>query len=251
MAYLDRHGVRIYYEVHGTGPAVLLSHGYSATSAMWTGQVGALSASHKLIIWDMRGHGNSDSPANPAEYSEALTTDDMAALLDEADAPSAVIGGLSLGGYMSLSFNVAFPHRVRALMLFDTGPGYRSDDGRAGWNRIAASRAKELETNGLAALSASGEVALSRHRSAQGLAHAARGMLAQTDGRVMASLPEIRVPTLVLVGALDQPFLAATDYMAGKIPGATRVVIDGAGHASNIDRPREFNAAVMQFLGGL
>ena len=251
MAYLDRDGVRIYYEVHGTGPAVLLSHGYSATSAMWTGQVGPLSASHKLIIWDMRGHGNSDSPANPAEYSEALTTDDMAALLDEADAPTAVIGGLSLGGYMSLSFNVAFPQRVRALMLFDTGPGYRSDDGRAGWNRIASARAKELETNGLAALTASGEVAVSRHRSAQGLAHAARGMLAQTDGRVMASLPEIRVPTLVLVGALDQPFLAATDYMAGKIPGATGVVIDGAGHASNIDRPREFNAAVMQFLDAL
>ena len=94
---------------------MLLSHGYSATSAMWTGQVGPLSASHKLIIWDMRGHGNSDSPANPAEYSEALTTDDMAALLDAADAQTAVIGGLSLGGYMSLSFNVAFPHRVRAL----------------------------------------------------------------------------------------------------------------------------------------
>ena len=73
-------------------------------------------------------------------------------------------------------------------------------------------------------------------------------MLAQTDGRVMASLPGIRVPTLVLVGALDQPFLAATDYMAGKIPGATRVVIEGAGHASNIDRPRDFNAAVTQFL---
>ncbi len=67
-------------------------------------------------------------------------------------------------------------------------------------------------------LSASGEVKVSRHRSAQGLAHAARGMLAQTDGRVMASLPHIRVPTLVLVGALDQPFLAATDYMAGKDP---------------------------------
>ncbi len=251
MAYLDRDGVRIYYEVHGSGPAILLSHGYSATSAMWTGQVGPLSATHKLIIWDMRGHGNSDSPANPAEYSEALTTDDMAALLDAVDARTAVIGGLSLGGYMSLSFNVAHPHRVSALMLFDTGPGYRSDEGRAGWNRIASSRAKELETKGLAALSASGEVALSRHRSAQGLAHAARGMLAQTDGRVMASLPEIRVPTLVLVGELDQPFLAATDYMAGKIPGATRVVIDGAGHASNIDRPREFNAAVTQFLDTL
>jgi pimeloyl-ACP methyl ester carboxylesterase len=251
MAYIDRDGVRIYYEVHGSGPAVLLSHGYSATSAMWAGQIEALRKSHKLIIWDMRGHGNSDSPANPAEYSEVLTTLDMAALLDEVRAPTAVIGGLSLGGYMSLSFNVAFPDRVRALLLFDTGPGYRSDSGREGWNRIAAQRAKELETTGLAALGSSGEVAMSRHKSAQGLAHAARGMLAQTDGRVMASLPEIRVPTLVLVGALDQPFLAATDYMATKIPGATRVVIDGAGHASNIDRPREFNAAVTGFLAKL
>jgi len=251
MAYLDRDGVRVYYEVHGRGPAVLLSHGYSATSAMWAGQVGPLSEKHTLILWDMRGHGNSDSPANPAAYSEALTTADMAALLDVVGAPTVVIGGLSLGGYMSLSFNVAYPQRVDALMLFDTGPGYRSDNGRAGWNKIAAQRAKELETKGLAALGASGEVAVSRHRSAQGLAHAARGMLAQTDGRVMASLTDIRVPTLVLVGALDEPFLAATDYMAGKIPGATRVVIGGAGHASNIDKPREFNAAVSEFLAKL
>ncbi len=251
MAYLDRDGVQIYYEVHGTGPAVLLSHGYSATSAMWTGQVEALSTTHTLIVWDMRGHGNSDSPADPALYSEAATTADMAALLDAVGVRSAVIGGLSLGGYMSLSFHVAYPQRVDALMLFDTGPGYRSDNGRAGWNRIAAQRAKELETKGLAALSTSGEVSVSRHRSAQGLAHAARGMLAQTDGRVMASLPEIRVPTLVLVGALDEPFIAATDYMAAKIPGARRVVIEGAGHASNIDKPREFNAAVVQFLESL
>ena len=251
MAYLDRDGVRIYYEVHGTGPAILLSHGYSATSAMWTGQVGPFSEKNTLILWDMRGHGSSDSPVNPAEYSEALTTADMAALLDAVGAPTAVIGGLSLGGYMSLSFNVASPQRVDALMLFDTGPGFRSDNGRAGWNKIAAQRAKELETKGLAALGSSGEVAVSRHRSAQGLAHAARGMLAQTDGRVMASLPEIDVPTLVLVGALDEPFLAATDYMASKIPGAMRVVIEGAGHASNIDRPREFNAAVKDFLAKL
>ena len=248
MAYLDRSGVNIYYEVHGTGPTVLLSHGYTATSAMWAGQVDALGRAFRLVIWDMRGHGNSDSPDDPKAYSRALTTADMAALLDVIDAPSAVIGGLSMGGYMSLAFNVDYPSRADALMLFDTGPGYRSDDGRAGWNRTAEKRAEQFETQGLAALSSSNEVRLSRHRSANGLALAARGMLAQSDGRVMASLPEIHVPTLVLVGALDQPFLAATDYMAAKIPGAERVVLDGAGHASNIDRPKEFNAAVTRFL---
>jgi len=251
MAHLNRAGVKIYYEVHGAGPVVLLSHGYSATSAMWAGQIDALASAHALILWDMRGHGASDSPDDPTLYSEAHTVADMAALLDHVNARSAVIGGLSLGGYMSLAFYVEHPMRVDALMLFDTGPGYRSDTGRAGWNRIAEQRAEQLEQKGLAALSASGEVAVSRHRSAQGLAHAARGMLAQRDGRVMETLPHISVPTLVLVGALDQPFLGATDYMAAKIPGAQKVVLEGAGHASNIDKPRAFNAAVGDFLSGL
>jgi pimeloyl-ACP methyl ester carboxylesterase len=251
MAYLNRAGVDIYYEVHGNGPVVLLSHGYSATSAMWTPQIDALAAAHTLILWDMRGHGASDSPDDPALYSQAHTVADMAALLDQANTNSAVIGGLSLGGYMSLAFYVEHAKRVDALMLFDTGPGYRSDTGRAGWNKIAGQRADQLEKKGLAALSESGEVAVSRHRSAQGLAHAARGMLAQRDGRVMETLPHIDVPTLVLVGALDQPFLGATDYMAAKIPGAQKVVLDGAGHASNIDKPRAFNAAVTAFLSQL
>jgi pimeloyl-ACP methyl ester carboxylesterase len=215
---------------------------------MWAGQIDVLRRSHRLVIWDMRGHGNSDSPDDPAAYSRSLTTADMAALLDTIGAKSAVIGGLSMGGYMSLAFNVDYPGRTDALMLFDTGPGYRNDDARAGWNRTAQQRAKMFETDGLAALGSSSEVKVSRHRSAQGLAHAARGMLAQTDGTVIASLPHIQVPTLVLAGALDQPFLAATDYMAAKIPGAKRVILDGAGHASNIDRPREFNAAVTDFL---
>src|SRR5436309_15294771 len=104
MPKLDRDGVNIYYEVHGSGPPLLLTHGYSSTSAMWQGQIEALSKRHTLILWDMRGHVRSDYPDDPAAYSEALTVADIAALLDQVDARSAVIGGLSLGGYMSLAF---------------------------------------------------------------------------------------------------------------------------------------------------
>jgi pimeloyl-ACP methyl ester carboxylesterase len=68
---------------------------------------------------------------------------------------------------------------------------------------------------------------------------------------VINSLPGISVPSLVIVGSEDTPYLAASDYMAAKIPGARKVVIEGAGHAANIDRPEAFNAAVMDFLGGL
>lgn len=76
-------------------------------------------------------------------------------------------------------------------------------------------------------------------------------MLAQFDSRIIESLDSIKVPTLVLVGEKDQPFLGATDYMAKKIPGSTLATIPDAGHASNIDQPAAFNEAVERFLKAL
>ncbi len=251
MAYLDRDGVRIYYEDHGSGPAVLLSHGYSATSRMWEGQVAALKDRYRVITWAMRGHGQSDSPADQAKYSEEATCGDMAGILKELGIEKAVIGGLSLGGYMSLAFNVRYPQMVNALMLFDTGPGYKNPVAREGWNDTARKRAETFESKGLEALGRGAEVRIAQHRSADGLAKAARGMLAQFDSRIIESLETISVPTLVLVGANDQPFLGATDYMANKIPGSTRAVIPDAGHAANIDQPAAFNKATAAFLDSL
>src|SRR5881394_466286 len=252
MPKINRDGVEIYYEVHGSGPPLLLTHGYSSTSAMWLGQIEALSKRHRLVLWDMRGHGQSDYPDDPKAYSEALTVADMAALLDEIGAESAIVGGLSLGGYMSLAFYRAYPERVRALLIIDTGPGFKKDDARDAWNKRAYETGDRFEREGLAVLqSLSRERSSVSHRDASGLARAARGMLAQRDARVIEQLPTIAVPSLVVVGADDTPFLAASDYMAAKIPGARKVVIPSAGHAANIDQPQLFNDAVVAFLDGL
>src|SRR5258708_21212053 len=94
---------------------------------MWQGQIEALSKGHKLVVWDMRGHGRSDYPDDPAAYSEALTVADLAALLDEVGVHSAIVGGLSLGGYMSLAFYLAPPERGRPLLIFHTRPGLNKD----------------------------------------------------------------------------------------------------------------------------
>jgi pimeloyl-ACP methyl ester carboxylesterase len=252
MPTINRDGVSIYYEVHGSGPPLLLTHGYSSTSAMWHGQIEALSKHHKLVLWDMRGHGQSDYPDDPAAYSEALTIADMAALLDEIGANNAIIGGLSLGGYMSLAFYRAHPQRVRALLIIDTGPGFKKDDARDAWNKRAFETGERFEREGLAVLKAgSRERSTVTHRDALGLARAARGMLTQRDARVIELLPNIKVPSLVVVGADDAPFLAASDYMAAKIPAAKKVVIPAAGHAVNIDQPQAFIEAVLPFLDGL
>lgn len=253
MATLTRDGVDLYYEVHGDkGPVILLTHGYSATSQMWTGQVEALSKEHRLVTWDMRGHGQSDSPDDPGLYSEPATVADMAALLDKVGARTAIVGGLSLGGYMSLAFNRVHADRVEALLIIDTGPGYKNDEAREGWNKTSLKTAERYETEGLALLSSgSAERRTAQHKSAKGLALAARGMLTQRDAGVITSLPDIKVPSIVVVGSLDTPFLAASSYMAAKIPGARQAIIEGAGHAANIDKPEAFNAAILGFLAGL
>src|SRR5258708_27913140 len=91
MPKINRDGVNIYYEVHGSGPPLLLTHGYSSTSDMWQGQVEALSKHHKLVVWDMRCHGQSHYPSDPAAYSEALTVGDIAALLHHVPPPHAIL----------------------------------------------------------------------------------------------------------------------------------------------------------------
>ena len=133
-------------------------------------------------------------------------------------------------------------------MLIGTGPGYRKDDARAGWNRMAAKTADNFESKGLAALGRSAEVDGSVHRDARGLALAARGILTQHDGHVMDALPTIDVPTLVIVGERDEMFLGSAAYFGQKVPGCEVEIISDAGHAPNLDQPELFHAHLRAFL---
>jgi pimeloyl-ACP methyl ester carboxylesterase len=249
MPFLQRPSTRIHYDVHGTRtdrPPLLLSHGFSASGRMWDRNVGVLSEDREILTWDMRGHARSDSPTTTREYGVEQSVEDMLMLLDVMGASRAVLGGMSLGGYLSLAFHARHPERVAALVLIDTGPGFRREEPRQQWNAFAQRTAAALERDGLAALSASPEVA--RHRDVIGLAHTARLVMAQRDAHVIDSLKRIAVPALIVVGALDKAFLSAADYMAAKIPDARKVVLEGAGHAANIDAAPAFNAAVREFL---
>ncbi len=249
MPVLERPAGNIRYQVTGSGgPALLLSHGFGATSAMFAGNVAALAATHRVVTWDLRGHGGSDYPADPESYSSANALADMAALLAELGIDVAVLGGHSLGGYLSLQFGLKYPDRVTGLVLIDTGPGFRNDAARDGWNGQAHRTAARLTERGLAGLGGSPELHDGEHRDATGLINAARYTLTQQDAHVIDGLPQVAVPTLVIVGADDKPFLGAADYMTAKIPHARKVVIPAAGHAPNVSRPEIFDAELSRFL---
>ncbi len=253
MPLLERPCGRISYSVIAPAQAtgalpLLLSHGYGATSAMFAPNVPALAIHREVISWDLRGHGASESPADPECYRAAGAIADMAAILDQLGIERAILGGHSLGGYLSLDFTLTYPERVAGLVLIDTGPGFRNDEARKDWNRRAEATAARLAERGLAGLGSSAELHADGHTDVNGLILAARGTLTQQDGHVMDRLPEISVPALVVVGADDRPFLGAADYMTRKLPMARELVIPGAGHAPGIEQPEEFNAQVAAFL---
>src|SRR5215204_484751 len=176
MDRLDVNGTHIAFRAVGPdsgGPSatVLMTHGYAASSHMFRRDADALSTCHRVITWDLRGHGQSDAPADADAYSADLAVADMLALVDHLEVDRAVLAGHSLGGFLSLLFHLAHPERVAGLVLIDTGPGFRNPDARAGWNTMANGFADALDERGFAGHSGGPEFDPSVHRNgARGLA---------------------------------------------------------------------------------
>jgi pimeloyl-ACP methyl ester carboxylesterase len=255
VARLMRDGTGIHREVHGLGSTILLTHGFGATCRMWDEQIEEFTDRHRLILWDLPGHGESEAPARceaPRQaLSQAALVKDMLAILDSEDAGRAVLIGLGIGGTLSLRFWRANPRRVRGLVLLGTMPGLRSGTAREIWNGQVSQFAAALDRDGLDALEGGAEVDPRVHSDPRALADAARALLIQTDDGTLPWLAEIDVPVLILVGSEDKPNLTAAEYMGRIIPRSRKVVVSRANHAANIHKPDAVNAIIREFLGRL
>ena len=143
-------------------PALLLTHGYGATSAMFSQNLAALGAGNEVVTWDIRGHGGSESPADPGCYSAAAALSDMAALLDELGHEPGSAGRPLTRRVPVAGLRAHLSRPGGGLVLIDTGPGFRNDEAREDWNRRAEGTATRLAEQGLAALG--GERRVARRR---------------------------------------------------------------------------------------
>lgn len=254
MPKTNVNGIMLHYESIGEGYPLILTHGFSATHAMWGAQQ-PLAQKYRLITYDARGHGDSDSPSSSDQYSADILVEDLFQLMKALEVKKAVIGGLSMGGYISLRFYLTYPEVVSALIIMDTGPGYRNPTRMAEWNQSREELARQLETEGngvlVAQASTEGRREISLKQNPIGLAHMSRKVVAQHDSWVIENLDKIKVPTLVLVGENDTPFLQAAQYIEKNISGAILMVVPNAGHSANIDNAEYFNNAILNFLNNL
>ncbi|MBW2315880.1 MAG: alpha/beta fold hydrolase [Deltaproteobacteria bacterium] len=262
-------GTRIYVEAHGDGAPIVLSCAFCTTHENFRPQVSAL-VEHgaRVILWDYRGHGKSEAPPDDASYAPELVVEDLHRVLEWA-APDeqCVVGGLSLGGMISLHYYFAHADRVRALVLVDSGPGFKNPDAQAKWAAQVDRTAFFLESRGLKAFvdGKAGATTIGRHPELPAAQAARAAIIAQDPlalGRfgknvsavargVIDDLDRVGVPTLIVVGEEDDPYMRAAEVMTGKIPGACRVDIEGAGHICNIEKADEFNRVLTQFLSQL
>lgn len=261
-----RDGIELYVESHGEGTPIVFSCGYSTTRENFRPQVAPLvAAGHRVVLWDYRGHGDSDAPDDPDAYSFDIVLDDLARVVKSAagDAP-VVLVGFSFGGALSLHFALRHPERVRALVLLDTGPGFKNPDAQAGWLAQVERIAQNLETRGLQSFveSRAAATAIGRRPELPAAKHAARAIakmsargVANFGRRVSGPIPgcidelaQIKAPALVVVGEHDDAYLRAADVMAARLPNAKKIVIPAAGHVVSIEEPEALNAAIIDFL---
>ena len=260
-------GVRLYAEAHGTGEPVVFSPGYCQTHENFRPQVaGFVAAGYRVVLWDYRGHGASDVPESPAAYSMAQVVDDLGRVLDwAAPGQRAVVGGLSFGGLASQHFALAHPGRVSALLLIASGPGFKNQKAQADWEAQIGRIADRLERVGFEGYTAgrSAPNAIGLRPELPAAQAAGRAIEAQSArgvalfGRRVAGpapstidrLGELRVPALVLVGALDGAYLRAAEVMKAKLPNVRFALIPDAGHCVNIEQSEAFDRAVLDFLG--
>jgi 3-oxoadipate enol-lactonase len=252
--------IQLAYTDTGLGQPVVLLHGYPFNRSLWNEQVNALSNSFRVITPDLRGMGESEATQGPATMNRMAQ--DVAALLDHLEISRAVVGGLSMGGYVVLAFYKQFPSRVRSLILADTRAQADTEEGK----QTRFQQAEKARAEGMASIADSmlpklltPETVSKRpdlvkrirdmmlKTKPEGAAGALLGMAERDDQTSL--LAQISVPTLILVGREDSITpVADSEKMHREIDGSRLVVIENAAHVSNLERTEQFNEEVTRFL---
>lgn len=252
-----RQGVVLEYDDIGNGLPLLLIHAFPLDRTMWRSQIAGLQQAYRVIAPDLRGFGNSSDTDGEAVSMDQYAAD-LKALLDSLNVKQAVVGGLSMGGYIALAFYAQYADRVRGLVLANTRAVPDSPEGKQtrldnalrinqeGPLFLMESMApKMLEPSAKIELQIAVRSIMARQRRL-GIMSALRGMAARPDRTALLRFAII--PTLIITGSDDALVPPGdSEAMHALLPDSTLVNIPEAGHLSNIDKSDTFNDALRAF----
>ena len=258
-AYVDVNGARIFYQVAGQGTPLLLIHGFPLSGQLYQSQLTGLSSRFQVITPDLRGFGKSQAPDENASIE--TYAHDMLALLDQLGIQTAVIGGHSMGGQITLEMYKEQPQRFAGMLLIDTNPmaasfvekgewqGYREQGANVGVSSIVPIIEPQLLTGATRAVDTAKSTTMMNilaEASLNGVLGGGQALATRPD--YMSLLGSIAVPTLVLIGLEDPVYAFPISQMTkAAIPNAQLAVILGASHASIFEQPNLANKAILNW----
>ncbi|HJR76121.1 MAG TPA: alpha/beta fold hydrolase [Nitrospiraceae bacterium] len=256
-------GINLAYNDQGTGTALIFLHAFPLNRTMWRPQEEALSRRYRVVVVDLRGHGESDAPL--WRFTLEQYADDVAGLMDHLSIPRAVLVGLSMGGYVGFAFYRKYAERVRGLVLADTRAQADTDEARTGRFNLAQTAFRQgpeavadiMIPKLLGASSLKTKPDLVDHVRRMITGNEVSGMIVDLIAMAdrpdsLSLLPQITCPTVVIVGEEDHTTPAADARLIVQgIAGAKLAVIPGAGHISNLEQPEQFNKVIDEFAAGL
>lgn len=257
MPIAEINGQRIAYDdTGGSGPAVILAHGFLMDRSMFEPQAEALSPEHRVIVWDERGHGDTEDDGQPFTYWDSA--DDCIALLDHLGIDRAIVGGMSQGGFVSLRAALRYPERVQALVLIDTQAGTEDPEVAPMYQGMIddwLDNGPQLE---LAQIVASIIINHPDHterylekwlaEDPERMRERSRTLMDRDD--IWDRLGEIECPALVIHGTDDTAIgMDKAERLAAALPGSGEVArIEGGTHSANLTHPDATNRALLAFL---
>lgn len=257
MPFVSAHGQRIWIEdTGGSGPAIILAHGFMMDGTMFEHQVEGLRDKYRIITWDARGFGRTETDGAPFTYWDLA--DDCVAVLDALGIDKAIVGGMSQGGFVSLRVALRYPDRVRALILIDTQAGAENPEHVKLYQAMMDQWVDEGPTDELAYAVASiiiSDPAESlrwipkwQARERRSLIEPTRCLLTRED--ISEAVKVITIPSMIVHGLNDAAIsLDLAQHLRVLIPGFQQMtIIDNAGHAANLTHPDVTNRAIREFL---
>jgi len=267
MTRVAINGIHLNVEVAGRGPAIAALHGFTGSLATWDAFAKEASEDYTLVRLDLHGHGSSDAPVDSTRYRMEHCLADLETLLDRLGHQRVHWLGYSMGGRIALSAAIALPHRTLSLVAESASPGLataeeraeriKSDEALAQWaEAVGAQRFVEywealplFATQQRLSLAVREKIRAQREKTTTiGLANSLRGIGTGAQPALYDKLSRLKAPALLLAGEEDTKFVEIAHQMHGAISNSEVMIIPGVGHAAHLEKPEQFNSAVLGFL---
>ncbi len=266
MPFAHINDLNLYYELQGQGFPIVLVHEFAASIRSWDETIDILRGKLRVLAYNCRGYPPSSVPEDMESYSQAISSNDLRALLDHLGIARTVVAGSSMGGSVALQFAINHSNRVSALVIASCGSG---SDNKPQFAEEFEAVARQLETEGTRAvgdcyLMSPTRLTLKHKKpelwqklrddfgalSVRGLTNTIRGTIMKrpTIYELEACLRTLSIPTFIMAGELDPPVLAPSRFLASTILTARLKILEATGHTINLEEPEIFGLAILEFL---